>query len=216
MMKYSEKSVLEAHVIIMNSIIRNLVHFAFKLAMEEELSDLKPLITMNDEVSNDDMQLLFTVKDPMVVLVVDAADLLFENLYLHKLINGLGDEKIALYSPGEILATDFYWSFIKESEESKRYQNDACRMIFMTVHLCYEFAVLVEHKEYDLEGDDYFIRFLYRYYAMDYNGMEDLVQELDLRCRQAVSLGKLAIELESLHQQLCVLIEAQMPKKRRH
>jgi len=202
--KYSEKTISYVYPSVIRTAIKELVTLALKIALERDLSDLKGLITL-DTVTDLDIELLQEASDPMVWLITDIITLMGNELNAFKLIHHIDEESVSQGPTGEALGSDFFFAFVNPNEDVKQHYEEACKLMFMIMHLCYEFSILAEYKEYDLDGDEHFLRFLYLYYAADYQGTDGLVREMHLKSSHAVSIGRLLVDLEDYYDCACNL-----------
>lgn len=105
---------------VLSFIINELCKNGFLLAYERDLSDLKGLIDA-DSVSPDDFELLESVDDPVIQILLKSVDKVISCSKTYFLINNLDELEIMENEEYNLLASDNYYAYIIDLE-SKTYK----------------------------------------------------------------------------------------------
>jgi hypothetical protein len=105
---------------VLSFVINELCKNGFLLAYERDLSDLKGLIDA-DSVSPDDFELLESVDDPVIQILLKSVDKVINCSKTYFLINNLDELEIMENEEYNLLASDNYYAYIIDLE-SKTYK----------------------------------------------------------------------------------------------
>ncbi|MES2455495.1 MAG: hypothetical protein V4594_08145 [Bacteroidota bacterium] len=141
---------------VLSHIISEYCKNGFILAYENELSDLKGLV-QPDSISPDDFELLESVEDPVVQILLNSIDKVVDYSKTYFLINNLDEMEVMENDEYNQLASDNFFIYIIEWE-SKTYKDvlyNLNAVYFSIAQLLYHTASQVRLNELDLPEDIY-------------------------------------------------------------
>lgn len=113
--KYTEDHYIGLTAQVLSYISIKLCEYGYLLAFEKELPDLKGLVEL-DTISNADFELLETLQDPAVKIVVHSIHTVEECLRNFMLINNLDEFEVLDNEEYRELAADSFFAYIIEWE----------------------------------------------------------------------------------------------------
>lgn len=149
---------------VLSFIVSEYCKYGFLLAYEKELSDLKGLIKP-DSIASEDFELLASVDDPAVQLLLRSIDKIINCSKVFFLINDLDEMEVMENEEYNQLASDNYHIYIVDWE-NKNYQEVLINLnaVYFTVaRLLYHTATQLRLAEIELPDEFYDDEFLDKY-----------------------------------------------------
>lgn len=113
--KYTEDQFIGMTAQVLSFISIKLCEYGYLLAFENELPDLKGLVEL-DTISNADFELLETLQDPAVKVVVQSIHKVEDCLKSYMLINNLDEYEVLDNEDYRELAADSFFAYVIECE----------------------------------------------------------------------------------------------------
>lgn len=148
---------------VLSHIITEYCKNGFILAYENELSDLKGLV-QPDSISSDDFELLESVNDPIVHILLNSIDKVINCSKTYFLINGLDEMEVMENEEYNQLASDNFFIYVIEWE-SKNYKDVLINLnavYFSIAQLLYHTSCQLRLNEIDVP-DEVYDEFLEKY-----------------------------------------------------
>lgn len=141
---------------VLSHIISEYCKNGFILAYENELSDLKGLV-QPDSISSDDFELLESVDDPVVQILLNSIDKVIDCSKTYFLINNLDEMEVMENEEYNQLASDNFFSYIIEWE-SKSYKDvlyNLNAVYFSIAQLLYHTSCQIRLNEIEIPEELY-------------------------------------------------------------
>lgn len=158
--KYTEDQFIGMVAQILSFISIKFCEYGYLLAFEKELPDLKGLVEL-DTISNADFELLETLEDPAVKIVVRSIQKVEECLKSYILINNLDEYEVLDNEEYRELAADVFFAYMIDFE-GQTYQdvlNDLNGLYYNIYQLLYHATrqlILKEMEIFDQVYDEFF------------------------------------------------------------
>jgi len=158
--KHTEDQFIGMVAQILSFISIKFCEYGYLLAFEKELPDLKGLVEL-DSISNADFELLETLEDPAIKVVVRSIQHVEDCLKNYIMINGLDEYEVLDNEEYRALAADSFFSYIIDFEGStyKDVRNDLSGLYYSIYQLLYHTTqqlILQEMEIFDRVFDEFF------------------------------------------------------------
>jgi len=158
--KYTEDQFIGMIAQILSFVSIKFCEYGYLLAFEKELPDLKGLVEL-DTISNADFELLETLEDPAVKVVVKSIHKVEECLKSYMLINNLDEYEVLDSEEFRELAADVFFAYMidYEGQTYTDVLNDLNGLYYNIYQLLYHATrqlVLKEMEIYDQVYDEFF------------------------------------------------------------
>ena len=144
-------------------IINELSKNGFLLAFENDLADLKGLVDA-DSIASDDFELLESVNDPIVQMLLESVEKVIDCMKTYYLINNLDELEVMENEEYNQVASDNYYAYII-NWENKTYDDlvfNLNTVYFCIAQLLYHTTCQIKLKVVDVP-DEVYDEFLDRY-----------------------------------------------------
>ncbi|WP_157766456.1 hypothetical protein [Pedobacter ginsengisoli] len=141
---------------VLSFIINELCKNGFMIAFEKDLSDLKGLIEP-DSISPDDFELLDSVDDDVVRILLSSVDKVIKCSKTYLLINNLDELEVMENEEYNLLASDNYYAYIIDWE-SKSYKDllyNLNAVYFSISQLLYHTSCQIKLNEVEIPEEMY-------------------------------------------------------------
>lgn len=133
---------------VLSFIINELCKYAFLIAYEKDLSDLKGLVDA-DSISPDDFELLEEVDDPVVQILLNSVEKVIDCSKTYFLINNLDELEIMENEEYNLLASDNYFTYIIDWD-NKSYSD----LLINLNSVYFSISQLLYHTSYQIKLDE--------------------------------------------------------------
>lgn len=158
--KHTEDQFIGMVAQILSFISIKFCEYGYLLAFEKELPDLKGLVEL-DSVSNADFELLETLEDPAIKVVVRSIQHVEDCLRNYLMINGLDEYEVLDNEEYRELAADSFFSYMVDFEGNtyKDVINDLSGLYYSIYQLLYHTTrqlILQEMEIFDQVFEEFF------------------------------------------------------------